>query len=151
MTIRRTLVPVLFAALLVLSPGALAAQDGAMADDEASLMLVSAADADYADVAPGVHKAVLWGDDGAGAYGAFTHFVAGQENPMHMHPNDIRIVVLEGAYVYTPEEGDEVRVEAGSYFVVPAGVMHVSAGDEEAGALFYESGDEAFGMEISEE
>lgn len=157
MTTTRKLVPAAFAFLLVLTPGVLEAQDRVMATDEMAdeahmmTMTMSAEDAEYAEVAPGVHKAVLWGGDASGPYGAFTRFEAGTENPVHTHPNDIRMVVLEGAYVFTPEDGEEVRVEAGSFFTVPGGVAHVSAGDAEAGALFYESGVEPFGMEMAEE
>ena len=152
MTILHRLVPAVIALLIVFSPAVLAAQDQEMAAEEGHVaMLVDAENADYAEVAPGVHKAILWGDEATGPHGAFTHFNAGQEAPLHTHPNDIRIVVLEGAYIFTPQEGEEVRVEAGSYFVVPGGVVHVSAGDAEAGALFYETTEEGFGMELVDE
>src|SRR5712691_5939752 len=71
--------------------------------------------AEYKDVVPGVKKTVLWGDHDTGPYGAFTKFEPGLTNPMHTHTNEVRIVVLRGAYIYKPQNGKERRVGAGSY------------------------------------
>ena len=83
-------------------------------------------------------KVMLWGDDTKGPYGAFTKFAPGLNNPLHTHTNNIRLVVLKGAYIYKPEKGEERRVGPGQYLFIPGGDRHVSSGDPKEGALFYE-------------
>lgn len=46
--------------------------------------------------APGVMKAVAWGDPEKRAHGAFHKFPAGFTAPLHTHSANTRIVVLEG-------------------------------------------------------
>src|SRR6266699_6810971 len=101
------------------------------------LVFVSADEAKFKEVIPGVSKAVLWGDDNKGPYGAFTKFTPGYDAGMHTHTNDIWIVVVKGAYVYKDEAGEK-RVGPGSFIRVPAGKKHWSGGDATEGALFYE-------------
>ena len=48
----------------------------------------------------------------------------------------MRIVVLQGAYVYKPQNGNERRVGVGSYISIPGGDVHVSMADPKQGALF---------------
>lgn len=98
---------------------------------------VSAETADYKEVLPGVSRAVLYGDPDKGAYGAFTRFAPGTKNPLHTHTNDLRQVVLKGAYIYEVD-GRETRVGPGEYAFIPGGTPHVSSGDPTEGALFYE-------------
>jgi mannose-6-phosphate isomerase-like protein (cupin superfamily) len=105
---------------------------------EKKVVEVDSAKATFRQVRPGVSKAMLWGDDTKGPYGAFTKFNPGLTNPLHTHTNDIRLVVLKGAYVYKPQNGDEKRVGPGQYLFVPGGDRHVSGGDQNEGALFYE-------------
>ena len=109
---------------------------GAQGKKEASF--VDSKKAEFKQVVPGVKKAVLWGDPDAGPYGAFTKFDPGLANPLHTHTNELRIVVLRGAYIYKPKDGKERRVGPGAYISVPAGDVHVSSGDKKEGALFYE-------------
>ena len=108
-----------------------------------SILFVAAASAKYKEVAPGVSKSLVWGDDTKGAYAAFTKFAPGQDNGMHTHSNDIWLVVLEGAYLYRGEAG-EIRVGPGGFLRVPAGTKHWSGGDPKLGALFYEESSGAF-------
>ena len=150
MTYRFTTTSVLAAALICISPGVVSAQDQDMAAEMVATR-VDSENAVFAEVAPGVQKAALWGEAETGPYGAFTRFEPGYVNVPHTHTNEIRIVVLEGAYVYTPEEGAEIRVEAGQYFSLPGGIVHTSGADEEAGALFYESSPGGFDMVPVEE
>ncbi|MGH8494773.1 MAG: cupin domain-containing protein [Gammaproteobacteria bacterium] len=105
--------------------------------DAEGLVFVSADDAEFDEVAPNISKALLWGDDATGPYGAFTRFEPGVDNGVHTHTNDIWIVVLEGAYVYEDEAGEK-RVGPGDFMRIPGGMKHSSGGDAQAGALFYE-------------
>lgn len=93
--------------------------------------------ADFKEVVPGVSKALLWGDDDKGPYGAFTKFVPGFDAGMHMHTNDVWIVVLKGAYVYKDDSGEK-RVGSGDFIRVPGGTKHWSGGDAKEGVFFYE-------------
>jgi quercetin dioxygenase-like cupin family protein len=95
-------------------------------------------EAKYKEVLPGVSKIDIWGDADKGGHGSFTKFAPGQNNALHFHTNDIRIVVVKGAYIFKPETGDEKRVGAGQYLFIPGGVHHVSMGDAKDGAVFYE-------------
>jgi len=108
------------------------------AQTKKDVSFVDSRKAEFKQVAPGVKKAVLWGDQDAGPYGAFTRFDPGLVNPLHTHTNEVRIVVLRGAYIYKPKDGKERRVGPGAYISVPAGDVHVSSGDKKEGALFYE-------------
>jgi quercetin dioxygenase-like cupin family protein len=107
---------------------------------------IESSSATYKEVVPGVSKAALWGNETKGAYGTFTRFKPGQRNDLHTHTNDVRIVVLSGAYVYEPEGGEAIRVAQGGYLMVPAGTRHVSSGDPSEGALFYEESPGKFDM-----
>lgn len=99
---------------------------------------VKSQDAEYKELLPGITQRVLYGNPTKAAYGAFTKFAPGQRNDLHVHSNDIRIVVLSGAYIYTPEKGESVRVGPGEFLLVPAGARHVSEADPSDGGLFYE-------------
>jgi quercetin dioxygenase-like cupin family protein len=101
-------------------------------------VFVDSKKAEFKEVVPGVKKVVLWGDHDAGPYGAFTRFAPGLKNPLHTHSSEVRIVVLRGAYVYTPQNGKARRVRPGDLVSIPAGYVHASAGDAKEGALFYE-------------
>jgi mannose-6-phosphate isomerase-like protein (cupin superfamily) len=94
--------------------------------------------ATFKEVVPGASKAVLWGSDTKGPYGAFTKFAPAFDAGTHFHTNDISIVVLKGAYLYKDEAGEK-RVGPGDFIRVPGGHKHWSGGDAKEGALFYES------------
>jgi quercetin dioxygenase-like cupin family protein len=104
--------------------------------------------ATYKDTSPGVSVATVWGDLDKGPYGAFTKFAPGTKVPLHTHPNDIRLVVIKGAYIYKPEKGAEIRVGPGQYLFLPGGDRHESGGDDKEGALFYDTGTRPFGLDM---
>jgi quercetin dioxygenase-like cupin family protein len=112
-------------------------QGQAKAPKKKELIYVSADDAKFKDVIPGVAKAVLWGNHDKGPYGAYTKFAPGFDAGMHTHTYDLRIVVLKGAYLYKDETGEK-RVGAGQFIQLPGGRKHWSGGDKQEGALFYE-------------
>ncbi len=89
----------------------------------------------FKQVLPGVSKATLWGDDTKGAYGTMTRFAPGTNNPLHSHQNDLKLVVIEGAYIYGTENG-ETRLGRGSYILIPGGKQHTSRADGDT--LFFE-------------
>lgn len=98
---------------------------------------VSADQAKFKEVIPGVSRGVLWGNPDKGPYGAFTKFVPGYDAGMHTHTNDVWLVVLKGAYLYKDSAGEK-RVNPGSFIRIPGKTKHWSGGDAKEGALFYE-------------
>src|SRR3954469_25179232 len=82
----------------------------AVAQSKKEAVFVESGKADFKEVVPGVKKKILWGNHDVGPYGAFTKFDPGLTNPLHSHTNDVRIVVLKGAYIYKPQNGNERRV-----------------------------------------
>jgi hypothetical protein len=106
---------------------------------------VSADEAKFKEVVPGVSKALLWGNDQKGPYGAFTKFVPGLDNGMHTHTNDVWLVVIKGAYLYKDGAGEK-RVTPGSFIRIPGKTKHWSGGDAKEGALFYEESSGKFDL-----
>jgi len=139
MKMQAILVSLVGAAMMACSLGVAVAQEP---------VFVESAKADFKEVVPGVKKKVLWGNHDTGPYGAFTKFDPGVTNPLHSHSSEIRIVVLQGAYLYKPQKGKERRVSAGSYMSVPGGDLHVSGGDPKEGVLFYEESSGGFDLKM---
>ena len=119
-----------------------------LAQSKKEPVFVESEKAEFKEIVPGVKKKMLWGNHDKGPYGAFTKFDPGLNNPLHTHTNEVRIVVLQGAYIYKPQNGNERRVGAGSYISIPGGNVHVSQGDPKEGALFYEESPGKFDLKV---
>lgn len=88
----------------------------------------------------GILYSNLWGNMEKGAYGALMKLPAGMKNPLHTHTNDLKLVVLSGTFLYTPEGGDERRLGPGSYLFEPGGTPHISGtSDDGSCEVFQES------------
>lgn len=99
-----------------------------------------ASDLKWADVpgAPGVQAADVWGNHEKGAFGGFFKFAAGFESPLHTHTNEMKIVVISGTFVQTPEGGQEMRLGAGSYLKQPGdGYKHTTACDKASECVIF--------------
>jgi len=142
MKMQAKLVSVVGAAVVAWSLGV------AVAQSKKEPVFVESGKAEFKEVIPGVKKKILWGKDDVGPYGALTKFDPGLTNPLHTHTNEVRIVVLQGAYIYKPQNGNERRVGAGSYISIPGGDVHVSMGDPKEGALFYEESPGKFDLKL---
>ena len=109
------------------------------------LIFVPAGEAKFKEVVAGVSKAVLWGNQDRGPYGAFTKFAPGYDAGMHTHTNDVWIVVLKGAYQYKDDRGEK-RVGPGDFIRIPGRHKHWSGADGNEGALFYEESSGKFDL-----
>ena len=112
---------------------------------KSGLVFASADRANFKEVVPGVSKAMLWGKQDGGPYGAFTKFKPGQDNGMHTHTHDTWLVVLKGAYLYKDDAGEK-RVGPGDFIRIPGGHKHWSGADAKEGALFYEESNDRFDL-----
>jgi len=81
---------------------------------------------------PGVMTTMLWGDNTKGAYGGFTKFPAGFKAPLHYHTNDMKFVVIKGAYTYKGKKNGP-----GSYLSIPGGDKHESGGVDDSETIFF--------------
>jgi anti-sigma factor ChrR (cupin superfamily) len=105
-------------------------------------VIMPAADLKWADLdpkgAPGVKSADVWGDHTKGAFGGFTKFPAGFTAPLHTHTNGMKIVVISGTFIHTPEGKPEVRLGPGSYLFQPGGnYRHTTSCDKASECLFF--------------
>jgi anti-sigma factor ChrR (cupin superfamily) len=109
-----------------------------------------AADIKWTDLdpkgAPGVKIADLWGDHTKGAFGAFYKFPAGFSAPLHTHTNTMKIVVISGTFIHTPEGKPEVRLGPGSYLLQPGNYRHMTACDKASDCLFFAEGSGKFDL-----
>ena len=108
-----------------LAAAALTAQDKPKAAAKTeSPIFKPAADLKWTDLdptgAPGIKIVDVWGNHAKGAYGAFLKFPAGFTSPLHTHSHAIKIVVISGTYIQTPDGKPEQRLGPGSYAFSPA-------------------------------
>jgi anti-sigma factor ChrR (cupin superfamily) len=96
---------VLATAVLAQASGEAKAKSAPKAGPNAVIM--PASDLKWTDLdptgAPGVKIADVWGNHATGAFGAFTKFPAGFTAPLHTHTNSLKIVVISGTFILTPE------------------------------------------------
>jgi quercetin dioxygenase-like cupin family protein len=85
----------------------------------------------------GVMRATLWENADNGAYGAIFKFPAGATFPLHYHTNAMKIVVISGTWLYTPEGGKEHRLGPGSYLAYGPKDKHVSGPADNAECVFF--------------
>lgn len=104
-------------------------------DNKNEPVLWTAEDVKWAPIPGGTSGAMnarLWGDETKGAHGGLTKFPAGFKAPLHHHSNDIRIVVVKGAYIYNGK-----KYGPGSYLFIPGGTNHESGGAEDSESIFF--------------
>jgi gentisate 1,2-dioxygenase len=135
-TIRAALASGSFAFLLTLGIAHSGDSQGPVHKDSAAVS--------YTEMNPGASQAAVWGDPASGAHAAFTKFVPNFEAGLHTHTNDLRIVVVKGAYVYKPEQGEAIRVTPGQFLLIPGGVRHSTGSDAQEETVFYQEADGKF-------
>ena len=117
------------------------------------LVVTPASDVKWADLdptgAPGVKIADLWGDHTKGAYGAFFKLPAGFAAPLHTHTYDIKVVIVSGTYIQSPERRPEFRLGPGSYFMQPGGnYRHTTSCDKASDCVFFAESKGKFDLKL---
>ncbi len=140
---------VLAAAVLAQAPGGAKAASAPKAKAAAKgAVLMPAADMKWSALdpkVPGVMIADLWGDHTKGAFGAMNKFPAGWSAPLHTHTRDMKLVVISGTWIHTPEGKPEVRLGPGSYMMQPGGsYRHMSACDKASECVVFIESNGAF-------
>jgi anti-sigma factor ChrR (cupin superfamily) len=117
------------------------------------LVVMPASDLKWADLdptgAPGVKIADLWGDHSKGAYRAFFKLPAGFAVPLHTHTYDIKVVIVSGTYIQSPEGKPEFRLGPGSYFMQPGGnYRHTTSCDTASDCVFFAESNGKFDLKL---
>lgn len=104
-------------------------------------VFMQAADLKWVDLdpsIPGLKIADVWGDHTKGAFGAFVKAPAGWTTPLHTHTNSLKLVMISGTFLQTPEGKPEMRLGPGSYEMQPGGsYKHISGCDKASECLFF--------------
>ena len=105
------------------------------------LVVMPASDMKWTDLgpgAPGVKVADLWGNHGSGAFGALFKLPAGFAAPLHTHTYDMKVLIISGTYIQSPEGKAEFRLGPGSYFLQPGGnYRHITTCDQASDCVFF--------------
>jgi quercetin dioxygenase-like cupin family protein len=100
---------------------------------------------------PGVKQVTLWGDSTKGAYGAIQKFPPGFSAPLHTHSHDMRIVVISGTFLHTPEGKPEVKLGPGSYLLQTANYRHATGCHKASECVFFVESPGKFDIKMVEE
>jgi len=116
-------------------------------------LFIPAAELKWSDLdpkgAPGVKVADLWGDHRSGAFGALFKLPAGFAVPLHTHSYDMKVVIISGTYIQTPEGKPAFRLSAGSYLMQPGGdYRHATSCDAASECLFFVESKGAFDLKL---
>ena len=95
---------------------------------------------------PDVKIVDLWGDHTKGAFGALIKFPAGYTVPLHTHTSDMRLVVVSGTFIHTPQGKPAANLTAGSYLNQPGGYVHETGCGKAAECVFFVEGNGAFDL-----
>lgn len=107
---------------------------------------------DMAGGPPGVKIVDLWGDHTKGAYGAMIKFPAGTTAPLHTHTSDMRVVIVSGTWIHTPEGKPESRLGPGSYLLQPGGsYRHTTACDKGSDCVIFAESGAKFDLKVVDE
>jgi len=132
----------------MLAAAVLAQAPGGAAKSAKGAVLMPAADMKWTELdpkVPGVMIADLWGNHAKGAFGAMNKFPAGWSAPLHTHTRDMKLVVVSGTWIHTPEGKPEVRLGPGSYLMQSGGnYRHASACDKASECVVFIESNGAF-------
>ncbi|HUQ66736.1 MAG TPA: DUF4437 domain-containing protein, partial [Flavitalea sp.] len=96
---RLTMLPLIFAVFTFILPNEAFSQNSAKKE----VVVKTAEEMQWTAIPGSVGGAMnseLWTDAKTGAHAGFTKFPAGFKAPLHTHTNEVKIVVIKGAYIY---------------------------------------------------
>jgi quercetin dioxygenase-like cupin family protein len=132
---------VMAVALLAQASGEAKAKTGGKKMGGKAAVVMPAADLKWSDLdpktGPGVKIVDVSGNHATGAFSAFIKFPAGFSAPMHTHTADMKLAVVSGTIIHTPDGKPEVRLGPGSYLGQPGGYKHATACDNASECMFY--------------
>ena len=100
---------------------------------------------------PGSQVVDLWGNHASGAFGALFRLPAGFAAPLHTHTHDMKVVILSGTYIQSPEGKPEFRLGPGSYFMQPGGdYRHITKCDPASDCVFFVESQGGFDLKLAE-
>ncbi|MDH0303087.1 MULTISPECIES: cupin domain-containing protein [unclassified Pseudomonas] len=82
---------------------------------------------------------------GSGPYSAYVKFRKGTDNGLHTHSQTLPTVVLSGTF-YAVIDGKRVEYPAGSYYKLPANLVHESGCTAAADCLLFQYQADAFDL-----
>ncbi|MDF0730038.1 cupin [Pseudomonas entomophila] len=82
---------------------------------------------------------------GKGPYSAFVKFSKGTDNGLHTHSQALPTVVLKGTF-YAVIDGKRTEFPAGSYYKLPAELVHESGCTAAADCLLFQYQEDAFDL-----
>jgi quercetin dioxygenase-like cupin family protein len=100
---------------------------------------------------PDAKGMTLWGDPAKGPHGALHKFEAGASVPLHTHSSDLRVVVISGTMITSPEGGPERKLPAGSYLFLPSTYKHITKCDTGSECIFMVDANGKFDVKPVEE
>jgi oxalate decarboxylase/phosphoglucose isomerase-like protein (cupin superfamily) len=95
---------------------------------------------------PGIMYSTISGDMTKGRYAAFIKLPAGSNHPLHIHTNDVKLVVISGTFWQALEGGSQVKLGPGSYLFVPGGLRHTSGVTSDADCVLFQESSGMFDL-----
>ena len=95
---------------------------------------------------PGIMYSNVSGDMTKGRYAAFVKLPAGSNHPLHIHTNDVKLVVISGTFWQALEGGPQVKLGPGSYLFVPGGLRHTSGVTSDADCVLFQESSGKFDL-----
>jgi hypothetical protein len=144
MTRQISIFPITVAAIIsVISTTGLAIAGSAF--DSSKEVAMPRANLKYNHINPAIEMADAYGDMSKGMHGTFGKFPANFDAGFHTHTGAYHGVVIKGVMTNPfKDEANPPRMEAGSYWYVPAGSVHATACISDVPCEFYYYADEKF-------
>ena len=113
--------------------------------------VLPAAELKYENINPAISMATAHGDRASGPHGTFGRFPASFTTPFHTHSGAYHGIVVKGVMT-NPFKGESnpPKMEAGSYWHVPAGSVHATACVSDTPCEFYFYADKGFDFHPAE-
>ena len=105
----------------------------------------------FVNINPAIKMAPAYGDRSKGLHGSFGQFPANFETPVHTHSGAYHGVVIKGVMTNPfVGEASPAKMDAGSYWFVPANAAHSTACVSDTPCEFYFHADSGFDFHVKE-